>query len=111
MLGNYDTINALGSLSRAIDLNPRSIEALNLAGIIYFRMGESEKARILFNRALAADTSQPFTHFNIGMVRWASHDVRGAHNAWFRALQLAPQDKDIIYWYSMAEKRLQETKQ
>ncbi|MBN1306319.1 MAG: tetratricopeptide repeat protein [Chitinispirillaceae bacterium] len=111
LLNRCDTINALNSISRAIDLGPRSIEALNLAGIIYFRIGEPDKARILFDRALVADTSRPFTHFNIGMVRWAVHDIRGARDAWFRALQLAPTDKDIVYWYSMAEKKLKESEQ
>jgi Flp pilus assembly protein TadD len=104
-----DTISALTSISRAIDLHPRDIEALNLAGIIYFRMGESDKARILFNRALAADTTRPFTYFNIGMVCWAGGDVPGATIAWFKALRLAPQDKDIVYWYSTAQKKLSES--
>ncbi|MBN1576801.1 MAG: tetratricopeptide repeat protein [Chitinispirillaceae bacterium] len=108
LLNRSDTINALNALSRAIDLHPRGVEALNLAGIIYFRMGESDKARILFERALVADTSRPFTHFNIGMVRWALNDIRGAHDAWFRALRLAPDDKDIVYWYAAAEKKLRE---
>ncbi len=108
LLNRSDTIEALASLSRAIDLNPRSIEALNLTGIIYFRMGELEKARILFNRSLMTDTSRPFVHFNIGMVHWAADDLPGAYRSWFKALQLAPRDKDIVYWYTMAEKKLEE---
>jgi tetratricopeptide (TPR) repeat protein len=110
LLNNTDTISALNALSRAIDLNPRGFEALNLAGIIYFRMGEPDKSQVLFDRALAADTLQPCTYFNIGMVKWAVHDVSGAHQAWFRALKLAPQDKDIVFWYSAAEKKLQEVR-
>jgi tetratricopeptide (TPR) repeat protein len=109
LLGNSDTINALNALSRAIDLQPQGIEALTLTGITYFKMREPDKAQLLFNRALVADTLRPYTHFNIGMIRWAVNDVRGAHHAWFRALQLAPQDKDIVYWFTVAEKKLQES--
>jgi len=105
-LDGRDTIAALNALSRAIDLCPKNIEALNLAGIIYFKIGESDKARALFERALAIDTSKPFTYFNLGMVLWSVHDKDGAHRAWFKAVQLAPQDRDIVYWFSIAEKEV-----
>jgi tetratricopeptide (TPR) repeat protein len=104
----HDTLGALNALSRAIDYNPKSIEALNLAGIIYFKIGDPGKAGILFERALAIDSSKSFTHFNIGMLCWSQSDFACAHKAWFKALTLAPQDKDIIYWYSVAEKKFQE---
>jgi len=104
----HDTIGALNALSRTIDYNPRSIEALNLAGIIYYRIGDPGKASILFERALAIDSLKSFTHFNIGMLCWSQSDFACAHKAWFKALTLAPEDKDIIYWYSVAEKKFQE---
>ena len=100
-----DTIGALNSLSRSIDYNPKSIEALNLAGIIYYRIGDLNKSGILFERALSIDTLKPFTHFNIGMLCWSQNDFVCAHSAWFKALSLAPEDKDIVYWYSIAEKK------
>jgi tetratricopeptide (TPR) repeat protein len=105
----HDTIGALNALSRTIDYNPKSIEALNLAGIIYYRIGDPGKAAILFERALAIDSLKSFTHFNIGMLCWSQNDFACAHKAWFKALTLAPEDKDIIYWYSVAEKKSQET--
>ena len=108
LLDAKDTVSALGALSRAIDLHPKSNEALNLAGIIYFRMGDVNKARLLFDRALSADTTRSFTWFNIGMLCWAVKDVHCARNAWFKALELAPEDKDIVYWFSVAEKKMQE---
>jgi tetratricopeptide (TPR) repeat protein len=106
LLRTSDTNASLNALSRAIEYNPRAVEALNSAGIIYFRLGELEKASILFNRALMADTSRPFTYFNIGMIRWSIQDVKGANEAWFKAVQLAPGDKDIVYWYAASEKKL-----
>jgi tetratricopeptide (TPR) repeat protein len=106
LLDKKDTISALNSLARAIDLAPSAVEALNLAGIIYFRIGEPDKALTLFSRALAADTSKSFTYFNIGMVKWFQCDYEGARRLWFRAVKLAPQDKDIVYWYSVADKKV-----
>lgn len=103
-LEKTDTIAALHALSRSIDYNTGSIDALNLAGIIYFRIGEPVKSRVLFDRALSVDTLQAFTHFNMGMLRWSQGDFSGAHRAWLRALRLAPDDKDVVYWYSVADK-------
>lgn len=105
LLENRDTLEALNALSRAIDYNTRTVEALNLAGIIYFRLGEPDKAQILFERSLLADTTRSYAYFNLGMVRWSLGDIEGARHAWFKAVQLAPQDKDIVYWFSMADKK------
>lgn len=107
VLDRRDTLNALKALSRAIDLNPKAVEALNLAGIIYFRMGEPQKANTLFEHALVTDTLNPYTYFNMGMVNWAASDFRDAHKFWFKALSLAPEDKDILYWYAIAQKKLE----
>ncbi len=107
-LETHDTLGALKSLGRAIDLNPKAVEALNLAGIIYYRMGDSEKATILFRSALAADSLRPFTYFNLGMVQWAKMNYVMAHQFWFKALQLAPEDKDILYWFASAQKKVEE---
>jgi tetratricopeptide (TPR) repeat protein len=109
LLDKKDTIAALNSLARAIDFNPFAVEALNLTGIVYFKIGEPDKARILFGRALAIDTTKPFTYFNMGMVNWFQHDYDGARRSWFRAVQLAPQDKDIVYWYSAADRKVRES--
>jgi tetratricopeptide (TPR) repeat protein len=107
-LDNKDTLAALTALSRTLELTPGSTEALNAAGIIYFKMGDSDKSLQLLNRAALIDTTGAFTFFNIGMVKWSLQDYKGAHNAWFRAVTLAPQDKDIVFWFITAENRLKE---
>jgi len=109
-LKSHDTITALLSLSKAIDYNPKSVDALNTAGILYFRAGETDKSGLLFKRALAIDTTRPYTYFNIGMVYWSLGNTADANNAWFKAVQLAPDDKDIVYWYALSEKSLLEAK-
>ncbi|MFP4014851.1 MAG: tetratricopeptide repeat protein [Chitinispirillaceae bacterium] len=108
ILDREDTLNALKALSRAIDLNPKAVEALNLAGIIYFRLGEPQKASTLFEHAMVTDTLNPVTYFNLGMINWAANDFRDAHKFWFKALSLAPEDKDILYWYAVVQKKLEE---
>ncbi|HMA65436.1 MAG TPA: tetratricopeptide repeat protein, partial [Chitinispirillaceae bacterium] len=97
-LDNRDTLAALTALSRTLELTPGSIAALNAAGIIYFKMGDADKSLQLLNRAALIDTTAAFTFFNAGMVKWSMKDYGGAHKAWFKAVALAPQDKDIVFW-------------
>ncbi|NLD94138.1 MAG: tetratricopeptide repeat protein [Fibrobacter sp.] len=110
-LDNKDTIAALTALSRTLELTPGSTAALNAAGIIYFKMGDSDKALQLLNRAALIDTTDAFTFFNAGMVKWSLGDYDGAHKAWFKAVALAPQDKDIVFWFMTAEKKMTEGRQ
>ncbi len=110
-LDNKDTLAALTALSRTLELTPGSTAALNAAGIIYFKMGDSDKALQLLNRAALIDTTDAFTFFNAGMVKWSLGDYDGAHKAWFKAVALAPQDKDIVFWFMTAEKKMTEGRQ
>jgi len=107
-LDNKDTLAALAALSRTLELTPGSTAALNAAGIIYFKLGDTDKSLQLLNRAALTDTTAAFTYFNVGMVKWSIKDYDGAHKAWFRAVTLAPQDKDIVFWFMTAENRLKE---
>ncbi|MBN1757173.1 MAG: tetratricopeptide repeat protein [Chitinispirillaceae bacterium] len=104
-----DTIRALESLTRSIAADPTCPEPLNLAGIIYFRMGRAAKARLLFERAIAVDSSSASSLFNLGMLCWEEEQIRDAHDLWLRALKLSPQDEDFLYWFAVAEKRLRES--
>lgn len=108
LLAGQDTVNALEALSRAIEYDPQSVEAINLASIVYYRIGERDKARMLFARAVAADSTNATAHFNLGMVRWHDGDIAGAHAHWLEALKRSPRDQDILYWFARAEKELRE---
>jgi Flp pilus assembly protein TadD len=107
LLDGGDTLASLSALSRAIELQPRSVEPLNLVGIIYFRMGDEAKAEVLFNKAATLDTLHPSAPFNLGMMRWSQGDVLGAREQWLRALKCAPRDEDILYWFALAQKEAQ----
>jgi tetratricopeptide (TPR) repeat protein len=106
LLGSGDTVGGLGGLTRAIEYDPVNAEYLNLAGIVYFRMGEPQKARILFTRAVNADSADIPGYFNLGMVEWNERNITGAHENWMKALTRAPEDRDILYWFARAEKEL-----
>jgi tetratricopeptide (TPR) repeat protein len=104
-----DTVDALASLSKAIDRGPRNPKPLNLAGIVYGKLGEPEKAGTLFQKALQLDSADASAHFNLGMIRWQDGDIRSAHEHWLKALKTLPRDEDVLYWFALSEKKLRET--
>ena len=108
LLGAGDTIEALSGLARAIEHNPGSVEPLNLAGIVYFKIGDANKAEALFRKAVDLDTEHPSGYFNLGMVYWRRGRLADARGYWLKALKLAPDDEDILYWFALAEKQLRE---
>ena len=108
LLRYRDTLSALEALSRAIESDPLSVESLNLAGIVYFRMGRVGKAKALLIRAAQIDSTNPSAFFNMGMIGWYENDINAAHRDWLRALKCSPRDEDILYWFARSEKRLRE---
>ena len=108
LLSCRDSIAALDALSRAIEFNNRALEPLNLAGIIYFRLGEVDKSEMLFRKAVALDSANAAAHFNLGMVFWQGKRYNDAHTQWLSALAASPGDKDMLYWFALAEKKLRE---
>lgn len=105
---NRDTLAALEALTRAIEYDPKRSEPLNAAGIIYFRMGEVEKAKALLARAVSLDSNSVAILFNFGMVQWHAGDYVAAHRLWLKALKRSPKDKAILTWFALAEKQMRE---
>jgi tetratricopeptide (TPR) repeat protein len=108
LLRRGDTLPAIEAITKAIAFDPQSHEPLNLAGIVYFRMGKTEKARMLFERAVSADTLAVSPLFNLGMVYWEQDQPRAAYERWLSALRKAPEDEMVLQWFAAAEKRLRE---
>lgn len=101
-----DSIAALRHLSRAIDYDGDNVEAVNLAGIAYYHLGDTEKAAKLFQKAIEIDSTLPAGYFNAGMLYWQRDEVAQAHRYWLYALKHAPDDRDILYWFARAEKSM-----
>jgi tetratricopeptide (TPR) repeat protein len=108
-LRSGDTLDALAALSKAIDRDPRDPRPVNLAGIVYGKIGEAGKAEALFRKALALDSADASAHFNLGMLRWQAGEAREAHAQWLAALKTLPDDEDILYWFALAEKKMRES--
>jgi tetratricopeptide (TPR) repeat protein len=104
----HDTLEGLAALSRAIEYDPKRLEAINLAGIIYSRMGAMKKSQALFSRAVAIDSSHPTSQFNLGMAFWQRQRYDSAHVHWMAALRLDPDDEDALYWFAVSEQVLRE---
>jgi len=107
LLARADTASALAALSKALECKSRS-GPLNLAGIIYAKLGDADKAETLFKKALALDSVSASAHFNLGMIHWQRGEVSGAHAHWLMALKAMPEDEDVLYWFALSEKRLRE---
>jgi Flp pilus assembly protein TadD len=96
-------------LTKAIACDPKNPGPLNRAGIIYYRTGNTEKARQLFESAARADTADLSAVFNLGMIYWERGDPKAAHDLWMKAIKKSPEDEVILYWFAAANKRLTET--
>ncbi len=103
-----DTGSALRAAVHSLDYNPKEIATLNLAGIIYAKLGELDKAKILFQKILVFDSGSASAHFNLGLIAWQGSEIYQAHEHWLLALKALPQDEDILYWFAQSEKRIRE---
>jgi tetratricopeptide (TPR) repeat protein len=108
LLVKGDSSGCMEALSRSLEYNPRSLDPLNLAGILYFQRGDVKKAEALFSKAVSIDSISAVSRFNLGMVYWYENEIQNAHANWLAALKLSPDDKDVLYWFSCAEKKLRE---
>lgn len=104
-LGTNDTLSALQALSRAISLDPKESGPVNLAGILYFYRGETEKALNLFRLVTTIDTASVSGYFNTGMVHWTDSNYTQAYESWFKAALHSPDDKEILMWAARAKER------
>jgi tetratricopeptide (TPR) repeat protein len=101
-----DTIAALRALSRSTSLDPSSTAPVNLAGILYFHRGETDKALNLFRKVMALDTASVSGYFNAGMVLWSDSNCTAAYDCFFKAAQRSPGDREILMWAARAKQRI-----
>jgi tetratricopeptide (TPR) repeat protein len=106
LLAHPDTLAAMAALSRSIGYDPLASKPVNLAGILYFNRGETDKALNLFRMVMTIDSNSVNGYFNIGMVYWADSNYSLAYDYWYKAALRAPEDKEIITWAAMAKKRM-----
>ncbi len=105
LLARHDTLAAMTALSRSTGFDPSASKPVNLAGILYFHRGETDKALNLFRLVMAIDSNSVNGYFNAGMVCWADGNYAAAYDYWYKAALRAPNDKEILTWTAMAKKR------
>jgi tetratricopeptide (TPR) repeat protein len=69
---------AVTEASKAVEMNPRSAEALAILGLSQLKCGEWEKAESRFNEAIAIDSISPEAHLGLGVIATSKMRYRDA---------------------------------
>ena len=79
----------------ALKIHPRDVNASTDLGIAYYYMNQPDRALAQFDTSLKIDPKHAKTLLNVGIVRaFAKQDLRGAAEAWRKALDAAPPGSD-----------------
>ena len=87
-----DFATAQTEASRALDLNPKMVDALSLRGLAHFDLKEFEAALADFETAHQLDPTHPQTVLNIGLCQRTLHHTEVAIETLKRCLDMAPND-------------------
>jgi tetratricopeptide (TPR) repeat protein len=80
---------------QALKINPKDVNASTDLGIAYYYMNQPDRALAQFDVSLTIDPKHAKTLLNVGIVRaFGKQDLRGAADAWQKALQYAPPGSD-----------------
>jgi tetratricopeptide (TPR) repeat protein len=107
-LHDGQALPAVVEASEAVEVNPRSAEALAILGLARLKCGEWEKAESRFNEAIAIDGELPEAHLGLGVIAYARMRYRDAiphlrqatsshiyPGTAYRALALSLEDLDL----------------
>lgn len=80
------------SMRRALELNPRSMQAHRVLGVVLLQLNRIDEAREHILRALELEPENPRSHMILSALRNRENDAPGAENALREALRLDPND-------------------
>ncbi len=92
-----DFKGAAEAYMRALQINPRYVDAWCNLGIVRHESGDFRAAIEAYEQALALNPEDASTWFNLGFARFALKDLKGATKACEQALIFSPQDAEILY--------------
>jgi Ca-activated chloride channel family protein len=121
-------------LERAVVEDPKSVELKYNLGNAYYKMGNFDKAAEVWNQAIlegskvanqseknakeTKDTSTvtkerllPYLHYNLGNAHFRAQKFDKAVEAYKKALELNPNDKEAEYNLKLAQEKLKEQNQ
>lgn len=81
---------ARGHFERALTINPKNEQALNLLGLSLFRLGHLERAKQIFNDLVYENPIEPSLRLNLAMVFLKQAKLEDAHVELERVLELNP---------------------
>jgi cytochrome c-type biogenesis protein CcmH/NrfG len=87
---------ALADYDEALALDPDNPEALGLAGYLRFRMGDTQSAERMLQRAVEVDPTSPWHHYNLALALWANGRKQQAIVEVEQVLKIDPSFKSII---------------
>jgi tetratricopeptide (TPR) repeat protein len=88
---------AQAAVEQGLKLSPRSIDGLNLAGLIYSQARNYDRAIASFRRALELDPRSLESHMGLGNIYFAEKRVDLAEQEFRQALAIQPRDRGVNY--------------
>jgi Tfp pilus assembly protein PilF len=93
MINNGKADEAMSHFNKALNINPRSVEALNNIGVILAGKGKLEEAVSHFSRALSIRPNDGQTHFNLGLALSQQGKIDSAIEHYEEALRIKPENE------------------
>jgi tetratricopeptide (TPR) repeat protein len=92
MINNGKVDEAMSHFNKALNINPRSVEALNNIGVILAGRGKVEEAVLYFSKALTIQPYDEQTHFNLGLALSQQGKIDEAIKHYVEALRINPEN-------------------
>jgi tetratricopeptide (TPR) repeat protein len=97
-----DLEGALAHLRAALDINPRSVDALVDLGNVHRLRDEPAEAIACYRQALGVDSQSVAAHTNLGLVLKDNDDVDGAVVHLRKAVEFSPHPVEQLQYLSLA---------
>jgi len=89
--------SALASVQQGLKVAPKSVEGLNLLGLIYLQKHDYPEAEKAFEDALKVDPRSTETHNNLGNTYYAQQKLDLAEQEFRKTLRYEPANRDANY--------------
>lgn len=103
LLNRKDYQGAAEHLNTAITIYPDFVAAYNSLGSAEMSLGQNEKARDAFTKAVTLDDHLPISHLNLGCAQLALKDYPAAEQSVKKAADIAPMDMQVLTALGYAE--------